>query len=582
MRIKLIILLLLLSVSLSATKYYVAPSTATPAGNDAAIGDITHPWLTWGKAFTSTSVNAGDTVYFRGGVYPMSIINGTGYSVTRVGTVTDTIKYWAYPGETPILDCGNVVPTGTTHRAILVSSNGYTHFKGLTVRNVWQVNTNVQVIAWQASEGFVTFENCTVYNIGGNGFRSGFDGIYKPPGYLDGTHYFINCDAYNCCDSISPGYAGGRGTGFGVYNEYATIDAKSYFIGCRAWHCTDQGFSLAGDSYCEADACWSFDNRHYYSGDGIGFKLGWVTDIQAGLRLVVKNCIAAFNTFLGFDTNDRQYSTISVSNIYNNIAYHNGYDPSWGVSYGFAIFNTLGTDAHELTRVFRNNIAYDNDDAEILVAAGALYTHSNNSWDIPLTIMDVDFASVDSTGITATRQADGSFPNNACYNNFLKLSATSQAINRGTDTITVSVIIDSTDFSGDEPDIGPFEWNDYDVPPPEVATVYPSIVTSGSITTGGYIIEDYDEFVAWKGICWNTTGTPTLDDNTVYGGTGSSTYSVTISGLTANVTYYVRACAVTESGTGYGATYSITMDEWNYIKHNGKIVKHNGVPVIIR
>jgi len=32
----------------------------------------------------------------------------------------------------------------------------------------------------------------------------------------------------------------------------------------------------------------------------------------------------------------------------------------------------------------------------------------------------------------------------------------------------------------------------------------------------------------------------------------------------------------------YGATYAIKTDKWNYLRHNGKIVTHNGKPVIVR
>ena len=43
--------------------YFVATN-----GNDTNPGTFDSPWATWGKAFTSVSVKAGDTVFFRGGV----------------------------------------------------------------------------------------------------------------------------------------------------------------------------------------------------------------------------------------------------------------------------------------------------------------------------------------------------------------------------------------------------------------------------------------------------------------------------------------------------------------------------------
>jgi len=100
--------------------------------------------------------------------------------------------------------------------------------------------------------------------------------------------------------------------------------------------------------------------------------------------------------------------------------------------------------------VCRNNIAYANSDRPVALALNALYTHDHNSWDIPLTLTDADFISVDSTGITAPRQADGSLPDNDCYNYFLRPSSSSQAIDVGTDV--------GLDYEGTAPDIGAFEY----------------------------------------------------------------------------------------------------------------------------
>ena len=58
--------------------------------------------------------------------------------------------------------------------------------------------------------------------------------------------------------------------------------------------------------------------------------------------------------------------------------------------------------------------------------------HDHNSWDIPITLTDADFVSLDSTDNTP-RQADGSLPDNDCYNYFLRPSSSSQSIDVGTD-----------------------------------------------------------------------------------------------------------------------------------------------------
>jgi hypothetical protein len=64
------------------------------------------------------------------------------------------------------------------------------------------------------------------------------------------------------------------------------------------------------------------------------------------------------------------------------------------------------------------------------------------------------------------------------------------------------------------------------------------------------------------GICWNTTGSPTISDSKVDNGTPTNTIAFTASmaGLTANTTYYVRAFALNSSDTIYGNQVTFSID----------------------
>lgn len=203
------------------------------------------------------------------------------------------------------------------------------------------------------------------------------------------------------------------------------------------------------------DGCWSFNNRAYLNGEGNGCKMGWTNQSVDAVRLRVQNCISAYNSGWGFHTNDNNYPNVRWMNLSNNTSYKNNY-------WGFGIFNTSASDEEELHRVFRNNIAYRNTIAQVQVQTNASYTHSHNSWDIPITLTDADFISVDSTGITAPRQADGSLPDNDCYNYFLRPSSSSQALNAGTD---VGLTYDADSVLWDTPPtIGAFEYVAQDPP----------------------------------------------------------------------------------------------------------------------
>jgi hypothetical protein len=53
-------------------------------------------------------------------------------------------------------------------------------------------------------------------------------------------------------------------------------------------------------------------------------------------------------------------------------------------------------------------------------------------------------------------------------------------------------------------------------------------------------------------VVWGTTPNPTTANNNTIDGSGTGSFSSTLTGLTANTTYYVRAYATTINGTTYG------------------------------
>jgi len=91
---------------------------------------------------------------------------------------------------------------------------------------------------------------------------------------------------------------------------------------------------------------------------------------------------------------------------------------------------------------------------------------------------------------------------------------------------------------------------------PIITTTAISAVTPTSATSGGIVIYDGGYAVTDRGVCWNTTGTPTLTDNHTdhtTDGTGTGSYSSSITGLSISNTYYVRAYATNSIGTSYGS-----------------------------
>jgi uncharacterized protein (TIGR02145 family) len=87
---------------------------------------------------------------------------------------------------------------------------------------------------------------------------------------------------------------------------------------------------------------------------------------------------------------------------------------------------------------------------------------------------------------------------------------------------------------------------------PKVTTIEISEITDTSAQSGGLIIYDGGKQVLDKGICWSTSPVPTIEDSLTSDGSDNESFVSSITGLTANTTYYVRAYAVNEIGIGYG------------------------------
>ncbi len=446
----LVVIVSLIGLVASAKTYYVAPT----GGSDYSPGTLTQPWATWQKALKTAQ--AGDTVYFRGGVWyhkPGDNIEmipslGIGHS----GTADNYIHFLNYPNETPILDGSLIRPTQpsagseTWSGGLYIEKANYIHWRGLTIRNYWQIYDNVKVQGMVIADSkYHRFENITVHDISGRGI------FYSPSVEVDST-YFINCDVYNCCDSMyTGGFQGGWGDGWNAGNM--TTDSYLLFDGCRAWNNSDDGFNLWGAGLVEVKNSWSFGNGRL-GGDGNGFKItdaAVVNNDFLGLTRRLTNNLAAYNfgnTGGGFTEANNGFYSIE-GQWYNNTSYNNyiGY-----ITGGWLTPPQRNND-------YRNNIAYAStwwtgkevDDSDW--SGGGFFTSICNTWTtgITFTVSNEDFALTDKTTafaqLTADRKSGGSLPDIT----FLKLREGSDLIDAGVDV--------GLPFTGSAPDIGYSEFN---------------------------------------------------------------------------------------------------------------------------
>jgi uncharacterized protein (TIGR02145 family) len=132
---------------------------------------------------------------------------------------------------------------------------------------------------------------------------------------------------------------------------------------------------------------------------------------------------------------------------------------------------------------------------------------------------------------------------------------------------------------------------------PTLTTLSVSTITSTSGIGGGSITNDGGATITAKGVCWNTAQNPTIIANSkTTDGSGSGSFSSTITALSPGTTYYVKAYATNSAGTGYGpevsfktlavvptlTTTAVTSVTYNSASSGGTITNNGGAAITAR
>jgi uncharacterized repeat protein (TIGR01451 family) len=82
-----------------------------------------------------------------------------------------------------------------------------------------------------------------------------------------------------------------------------------------------------------------------------------------------------------------------------------------------------------------------------------------------------------------------------------------------------------------------------------------------SIVVSSWVTDPGDSEVISRGVCWNTSGNPTVADHRVDIGSGLGQFSTVLEDLAAGTTYHVRAFATNSQGTAYGREAEVALYE---------------------
>jgi hypothetical protein len=466
MRFICLLLFLLIEVPVLARIYYVAPT----GGNDNNPGTLSQPWATWQKAFNT--VQPGDTVYFRGGVwYPKRGVDINYYHKSKSGTRTNPICYFNYPGEMPVLDCRNFETVTHSRSGLDIFNSTYLKFRGLTIKNVRQTTMDQEVTGITVTNktgGVLWFDNVTTCYNGGVGFSiAGYD-----------TLYLKNCDSYRNADTLRSGgpgmpNIGGKADGFNITSAGTAADTFkiAYISGCRSWDNTDDGWDVSTTKQYDWHHCWAWNNG------SSAYKLAHSHVKTASKRRIYKCLSATTSVSLGYDppigTGFFHCNLVEAEHgIYNQIFNCTSFNLR---THYYQVQGSFDADLVGAHCHYANNLHYiTNNDTypgtNIVTPAAFMagknnsghpwaWVHLNNNSFIPFgdyglcqnnpsfNVTSSDFVSLDTVQLRAPRKGDGSLPEIT----FLNLNEGSDLIDSGADV--------GLSYNGTAPDIGYSEFN---------------------------------------------------------------------------------------------------------------------------
>jgi len=380
----------------------------SPTGLDSNPGTEESPFLTLTKGLNTITTSG--TIYLRGGTYAQP----TKLSLSRTGTTNGAIRFWAYPGETPVINSA-----GNSSDGLAITGRNY-HLKGLTVVNAGHNGINI-------SGHSNVIEFCTVRSNGNTGLHitGGSSGSTYPSYNL-----ILNCDAYLNCDPPDGGDADG-------FSAKWNLGPGNVFRGCRAWWNSDDGWDLwMGTTAVLIDQCWAFYNGTNYwndplfNGNGNGFKLGGQ---YVGTPHRIVRSLAFRNQAHGIDQNNN----VAGQTVDNNTCWAN---LGRNINLNHNSTNAPMTGNH----LVQNNLSFAGGNSDSFWPGTV---EISNSWQVVSSpaANAGDVLSVDDSAVTAPRNPNGSLPNLP----FLRPVPGGRLIDKG--------VILTEPYAGAAPDLGAFE-----------------------------------------------------------------------------------------------------------------------------
>lgn len=520
----------------AGTKYYIRAyatnSAGTAYGNEVSFTTtaLAAPTLTTVEAseISLTTAKSGGTISSDGGdpVTAKGVCWGTTANPTTEGSKTSdgtgstafvsnitgltagtTYYYRAYATNSVGTSYGNEltftttalsVPTVTTTAASSITLTTAT--SGGEVTNNGGSDVTARGVCWSTSANPTITDSKTSDAAGNGSFTSSITGL------LPGTTYHVRAYATN---SIGTGY--GADISFPTLPVGAatlttkTVTAVSYTTATSGGDITDAG----GGTITAKGVCWGTSSgptvagSHTTDGSGTTSFNSDITGLTPGTAYYV-----------------RAYATNSAGTAYGNELTFTT------TAIGLATLTTTAQSAVTTTSASSGGT--------ISNAGGGTISAKGVCWSTSPTPTIADAKTSDGTGIAAFVSTLSPLLPGTTY--YARAYATNEAGTAYGNEITFSTTA---------------------VVLPTVTTA-PISDTAATTATSGGNVTDAGNGTVTRGVCWATTANPVATGSHTTDGTGTGVFVSSITGLTPNTTYHVRAYATNSAGTAYGDDLQLT------------------------
>jgi len=444
-----------------------------------------------------------------------------------------------------------VIPTVTTYDVSNISSNSAT--SGGNVTSNGGANVTARGVCWSTSPDPTVSDSHTSDGIGTGNFASDMTNLTPNTTYYVrafatnsvGTGYGEEKSFTTTCNSISVSITGNSSIDYGQSVTLTASDAVSYIwstgentesitvsptstttysvtgtnqYGCTATASKTVTVNPVMPSVTTYEVFNISSNSATSGGDVTSDGGGNVTARGVCWSTSPNPMVSDMHTMNGGGTGD---FTSSISNLTPNTTYYLRAYATNSVGTAYGATRTFTTTCNNVSVTISGNSSINHGQSTTLTASGAnSYVWSTGESTASITVSPITTTTYNVTGTN-------------------QYGCTASA----TKTVTVNITT------------------------PTVITSEVTDISSHSAISGGEVTHDGGATVLVRGVCWNTSPSPTVDDSFTSDGSGTGVFTSIIEGLTRNTTYYLRAYAANSAGIAYGNEVTFTTAEQTDTNH---------------